>query len=95
MFLVCFCFDKCSPHHQWNRNEIKNYLCRLLCVGPTVQKQPHIGELGRGRSWCTDVHNTLDVELKRKILFLNANGRKNSEREGKTVQMLHYVHNDM
>lgn len=42
-----------------------------------------------------DVHNTLDEELKRKILFLKANGRKNSEREGKTVQMLHYVHNDM
>lgn len=54
-----------------------------------------LGGLGRGRSWCTDIWNTLDEELERKILFLNANGRKNSERVGKTVQMLHYVHNDM
>lgn len=93
VFFVCFSFDKCSPHHQWNRNKIKN--TRFHVLGLQFKSSLILEGLGRGRSWCMDVHNILGEEVKRKMPFFNAKGRNNSERNWKTVQMLHYIHNDM
>lgn len=79
--LVCCCLNKFIPCHQWNKNKIKNNFYRLLWCWVCSLKAASF--VGRVRSWFVDIHNSLDEEVKEKILFTNANGSKNSEQERK------------